>query len=81
MREVLELTQLHKISGFPVVEGKRVVGIVSGGASTFSPRNSAARLSKHEQTDLEEQALTQSVQAATENLVSFLRAQRKTKPH
>lgn len=64
-----------------LLPGKRVVGIVSGGASTFSPRNSAARLSKHEQTSLEEQALTQSVQAATENLVSFLRAQRKTKPH
>ena len=29
VREVLELTQLHKISGFPVVEGKRVVGIVT----------------------------------------------------
>lgn len=29
VREVLELTQLHKISGFPVVEGKSVVGIVT----------------------------------------------------
>ena len=29
VREVLELTQLHKISGFPVVEGRRVVGIVT----------------------------------------------------
>lgn len=29
VREVLELTQLHKISGFPVLEGKRVVGIVT----------------------------------------------------
>ncbi len=29
VREVLELTLLHKISGFPVLEGKRVVGIVT----------------------------------------------------
>ncbi|SDH54048.1 IMP dehydrogenase [Propionivibrio dicarboxylicus] len=29
VREVLELTRLHKISGFPVVEGKKVVGIVT----------------------------------------------------
>ena len=29
VREVFELTLLHKISGFPVVEGKRVVGIVT----------------------------------------------------
>ncbi len=29
VREVLELTILHKISGFPVLEGKRVVGIVT----------------------------------------------------
>lgn len=29
VREVLELNRLHKISGFPVVEGKRVVGIVT----------------------------------------------------
>jgi len=29
VREVLELTQLHKISGFPVLEGKQVVGIVT----------------------------------------------------
>lgn len=29
VREVLELTQLHKISGFPVVEGRTVVGIVT----------------------------------------------------
>lgn len=29
VREVLELTRLHKISGFPVVEGKSVVGIVT----------------------------------------------------
>src|ERR1035437_2347823 len=28
VREVLELTLLHKISGFPVVEGRVVVGIV-----------------------------------------------------
>ena len=29
VREVVELAQAHKISGFPVVEGKRVVGIVT----------------------------------------------------
>jgi IMP dehydrogenase len=29
VRDVLELTLLHKISGFPVLEGKRVVGIVT----------------------------------------------------
>jgi len=29
VREVLELTLLHKISGFPVLEGKTVVGIVT----------------------------------------------------
>lgn len=29
VREVLELGRLHKISGFPVVEGRRVVGIVT----------------------------------------------------
>ncbi|WP_153110111.1 IMP dehydrogenase [Propionivibrio limicola] len=29
VREVLELTQMHKISGFPVVEGRAVVGIVT----------------------------------------------------
>lgn len=64
-----------------LLPGKRVVGIVSGGASTFSPRDSAARVTKAQATDLENQALAQSVQAATENLLSFLRGQRKTKPH
>ena len=29
VREVLELSRLHKISGFPVLEGKQVVGIVT----------------------------------------------------
>ncbi|MDR2112876.1 MAG: IMP dehydrogenase [Candidatus Accumulibacter sp.] len=29
VREVVELTRLHRISGFPVVEGSRVVGIVT----------------------------------------------------
>jgi IMP dehydrogenase len=29
VREVLELTRKHRISGLPVVEGKRVVGIVT----------------------------------------------------
>ena len=29
VREVLALTQQHRISGLPVVEGKRVVGIVT----------------------------------------------------
>ena len=29
VREVLELNRLHKISGFPVVEGRSVVGIVT----------------------------------------------------
>ena len=29
VREVVELAQLHRISGFPVVEGARVVGIVT----------------------------------------------------
>lgn len=64
-----------------LLPGKRVVGIVSGGASTFSPRDSAARVTKAQATELENQALTQSVQAALENLLSFLRGQRKTKPH
>lgn len=63
-----------------LLPARRVVGIVSGGASTFSPRDSAARLNKTQVATLEEQALTQSVQAATENLLSFLRAQRKTTP-
>ena len=64
-----------------LLPGKRVVGIVSGGASTFSPRDSAARVSKSQVADLESQALSQAVQAATENLLSFLRGQRKTKSH
>jgi hypothetical protein len=64
-----------------LLPGKRVVGIVSGGASTFSPRDSAARVTKAQAAELESQALTQSVQAATENLLSFLRGQRKTKTH
>src|SRR5471030_1489887 len=29
VREVLALTQLHKISGLPVLEGRKVVGIVT----------------------------------------------------
>ena len=64
-----------------LLPGKRVVGIVSGGASTFSPRDSAARVSKSQVADLESQALSQAVQAATENLLSFLRGQRKPKSH
>lgn len=60
-----------------LLPARRVVGIVSGGASTFSPKNTASSLSKSQVATLEEQALTQSVQAATENLLSFLRAQRK----
>lgn len=60
-----------------LMPGKRVVGIVTGGASTFSPKNSAGRLSKNQIDDLEQQALSQSVSAATENVLSFLRGQRK----
>ncbi|HNF99568.1 MAG TPA: hypothetical protein PK493_19870, partial [Pseudomonadota bacterium] len=61
--------------------GKRVVGIVTGGASTFSPKNSAGRLSKNQIDDLEQQALSQSVLAATENVLSFLRGQRKSRTY
>jgi hypothetical protein len=64
-----------------LLPGKRVVGIVTGGASTFSPRNTASHLSKSQIADLEGMALSQSVQAATENLVSFLRGQRKPQSH
>lgn len=63
-----------------LLPARRVVGIVSGGASTFSARDSAARVSKSQLADLESQALSSAVQAATENLLSFLRGQRKTRP-
>ena len=38
VREVLELTRLHKISGFPVVEGRSVVGIVTNRDLRFETR-------------------------------------------
>ncbi|WP_153061531.1 IMP dehydrogenase, partial [Escherichia coli] len=41
VREVVELTRLHGFSGFPVVEGRRVVGIVTGRDLRFETRMDA----------------------------------------
>ncbi|MCY4753854.1 IMP dehydrogenase [Pelomonas aquatica] len=41
VREVVELTRMHGFSGFPVVEGKRVVGIVTGRDLRFETRMDA----------------------------------------
>lgn len=41
VRDVVELTRLHGFSGFPVVEGKRVVGIVTGRDLRFETRMDA----------------------------------------
>jgi len=41
VRDVLELQQLNGFSGFPVVEGKRVVGIVTGRDVRFETRMDA----------------------------------------
>jgi len=38
VREVMELSRQHGVSGFPVVEGKRVVGIVTGRDLRFETR-------------------------------------------
>jgi len=42
VREVLELTRQHGVSGFPVVEGKKVVGIVTGRDLRFETRMDAS---------------------------------------
>jgi len=55
--------------------GHNIVGIVSGGASAFGPRGPSTKPTKALIENLETQALTQAVQSANENLVSFLRAQ------
>jgi IMP dehydrogenase len=41
VREVVELTRQHGFSGFPVLEGKRVVGIVTGRDLRFETRMDA----------------------------------------
>ncbi|MBI3350377.1 MAG: IMP dehydrogenase [Burkholderiales bacterium] len=41
VREVVELTRLHGFSGFPVLEGKRVIGIVTGRDLRFETRMDA----------------------------------------
>ncbi|MFG6456206.1 IMP dehydrogenase [Roseateles sp. BYS96W] len=41
VRDAVELTKLHGFSGFPVVEGKRVVGIVTGRDLRFETRMDA----------------------------------------
>ncbi|MGQ3093950.1 MAG: IMP dehydrogenase [Roseateles sp.] len=41
VREAMELTRLHGFSGFPVVEGKRVIGIVTGRDLRFETRMEA----------------------------------------
>src|SRR5690606_29019070 len=38
VREVLEITRNHKISGLPVLEGKKVVGIVTNRDLRFESR-------------------------------------------
>lgn len=58
-----------------MVPGKNIVGMVSGGASSFGPRGPSTKPTKALLENLELQALTQAVQAANENLVSFLRSQ------
>ncbi|MBV8604798.1 MAG: IMP dehydrogenase [Pelomonas sp.] len=42
VREVLELTRQHGVSGFPVVEGRKVVGIVTGRDLRFETRMDAS---------------------------------------
>ncbi len=58
-----------------LMPGHNIVGIVSGGASAFGPRGPSTKPTKALIENLETQALTQAVQSANENLVSFLRAQ------
>ena len=58
-----------------LMPGHNIVGIVSGGASAFGPRGPSTKPTKALLENLETQALTQAVQAANENLVSFLRSQ------
>lgn len=41
VREAVELTRMHGFSGFPVVEGKKVVGIVTGRDLRFETRMDA----------------------------------------
>jgi hypothetical protein len=60
-----------------MVPGRNIVGMVSGGASAFGPRGPSTKPTKALIENLESQALTQAVQAANENLVSFLRSQSK----
>jgi hypothetical protein len=58
-----------------LMPGRNIVGMVSGGASAFGPRGPSTKPTKALIENLETQALTQAVQAANENLVSFLRGQ------
>lgn len=58
-----------------LMPGHNIVGIVSGGASAFGPRGPSTKPTKALLENLETQALTQAVQSANENLVSFLRSQ------
>jgi hypothetical protein len=61
-----------------LMPGRNIVGMVSGGASAFGPRGPSTKPTKALIDNLESQALTQAVQAANENLVSFLRGQTKS---
>lgn len=60
-----------------LLPGRNIVGMVTGGASAYGPRGPSAKPTKALIENLEEKALTQAVQAANENLVSFLRAQNR----
>ena len=60
-----------------LMPGRNIVGMVTGGASAFGPRGPSSKPTKALLENLETQALTQAVQAANENLVSFLRAQNR----
>lgn len=60
-----------------LLPGRNIVGMVTGGASAYGPRGPSAKPTKALIENLEEKALTQAVQAANENLVSFLRSQNR----
>lgn len=60
-----------------LLPGRNIVGMVTGGASAYGPRGPSAKPTKALIENLEEKALVQAVQAANENLVSFLRAQNR----
>ena len=63
-----------------MIPGRNIIGMVSGGASAFGPRGPSTKPTKALIENLESQALTQAVQAANENLVSFLRSQTRSTP-